>query len=74
MKKEELIALRKTRNEKDFNEFIVKYNYDYGNIPINKWKPEIREHYINEILGMTEEKIEEMQHVIREYKNYKVDE
>lgn len=67
MKDEELVALKKTKNEKDFNEFIVKYNYDYGNIPINKWKLEIREHYINKILGMSEEAIEEMQHVIREY-------
>lgn len=73
MTKEELENLKKTKDVGEFIDFLNKYGYKYNNIGYDKWEPEIKEHYIKNILETTEEAIEEMQNIIREYKDDEID-
>lgn len=73
MTKEELESLKKTKDVGEFIDFLNKYGYKYNNIGYDKWEPEIKEHYIKNILETTEEAIEEMQNIIREYKDDEID-
>lgn len=58
-----------TKDYFEFDDFLDIYFPEYNNLPIDKWNKEVKEYYIHNILGMTEEMLKDMETTITEYRD-----